>query len=200
MEDNTTKRERILRAAAQVFATNGFHQSTIEQIAESAGVGKGTVYLYFKGKDGLFDALIYDGLGMVVERMADEAAAAECPRERLELLAIRHLQFIVRNLPVMKVLFQQAIPRINTLKPEVEARVEAYKELFAATLREGVEKGLFNSVDPEIAAITIIGGLNLLGTSFGEGRLDATPESCQQQALGLIFNGLEKSEGGSKCI
>lgn len=48
------REEDILKAAAYVFAQKGFHKATIEEIAEEAGVGKGTVYEYFTNKDSLF--------------------------------------------------------------------------------------------------------------------------------------------------
>ncbi|MCK9222013.1 MAG: TetR/AcrR family transcriptional regulator [Limnochordia bacterium] len=49
---------RILDAAQSVFAQKGFHYSTVEEIAEKAGVGKGTVYLYFRSKEEILNCLI----------------------------------------------------------------------------------------------------------------------------------------------
>jgi AcrR family transcriptional regulator len=49
---------KILMAAMKVFSNKGYHAATIEQIAMQAGVGKGTIYLYFKGKEGLTIALV----------------------------------------------------------------------------------------------------------------------------------------------
>ena len=45
----TTKRERILRAAIEVFAQNGYFNAKVSEIAKSAGVADGTIYLYFDG-------------------------------------------------------------------------------------------------------------------------------------------------------
>jgi TetR/AcrR family fatty acid metabolism transcriptional regulator len=45
------KYHQILEAAVKVFARQGFHQSTVAQIAKEAGVADGTIYLYFKNKD-----------------------------------------------------------------------------------------------------------------------------------------------------
>lgn len=52
------KRAVILEAALRVFAENGFHTSTVDQVAEAAGVAKGTVYLYFRSKNELLDELV----------------------------------------------------------------------------------------------------------------------------------------------
>src|ERR1043165_1626368 len=49
----TSKRERILRAAVDVFAEFGYFNAKVSQIAKSAGVADGTIYLYFDGKEDL---------------------------------------------------------------------------------------------------------------------------------------------------
>ncbi|MFQ5541718.1 MAG: TetR/AcrR family transcriptional regulator, partial [Candidatus Binatia bacterium] len=55
--DKDRKRREILQAAMQVFAREGYHRARIEAVAEEAGIGKGTVYEYFKSKTDLFLAL-----------------------------------------------------------------------------------------------------------------------------------------------
>ena len=51
-------KERILEAALEVFSNKGFHQATTDEIAEKAGVGKGTLYRYFETKEKLFAQLV----------------------------------------------------------------------------------------------------------------------------------------------
>jgi len=53
-----SKREAILNAALEVFSEKGYHPATIDEIAERAGVGKGTVYSYFRSKSELMEQLI----------------------------------------------------------------------------------------------------------------------------------------------
>ncbi len=51
-------KERVLEAAFEVFTEKGFHMTTVDEIAERAGVGKGTLYRYFSNKEGLFNELV----------------------------------------------------------------------------------------------------------------------------------------------
>ena len=69
---------RILDAAVDVIAENGYFQSPVSKIAERAGVADGTVYLYFKNKDDLLRSAIdrlmqqfYDGVEREFERVTD---------------------------------------------------------------------------------------------------------------------------------
>lgn len=59
-ETEADKRQRILMAAARVFAERGFHQATVADIAVEAGVGKGTIYEYFSSKEELFRQVVID--------------------------------------------------------------------------------------------------------------------------------------------
>lgn len=76
------KRERILDAATAVFAERDFHRVLVSEVASRAGVGKGTVYLYFPTKDDLHRAALEGSL----ERLAaeiEERASADAPVDRV---------------------------------------------------------------------------------------------------------------------
>jgi AcrR family transcriptional regulator len=59
MPDSDERHEQILNAAAAVIVRLGYDKTTMSDIADEAGVSRGTVYLYFKGKEELFEALVY---------------------------------------------------------------------------------------------------------------------------------------------
>jgi len=79
------KRERILTAATAVFAERDYHQVLVSEVASRAGVGKGTVYLYFPTKDKLQRVALEASLARVageIERAADaDAPVADVLRE-----------------------------------------------------------------------------------------------------------------------
>ena len=52
------KRKNILDAAAKVFSKDGYHQAKVEDIARMAGIGKGTIYLYFENKRHLYYCML----------------------------------------------------------------------------------------------------------------------------------------------
>lgn len=54
--DKAARREEILAAAVRVFARKGFAASRIDDVAAEAGIGKGSVYLYFDSREALLDA------------------------------------------------------------------------------------------------------------------------------------------------
>src|SRR5215469_8139720 len=69
------RRAQILAAASRVFARQGFHRTTVREVAREAGIADGTIYLYFASKQELLLALLGQ-LGRVAERPADFAGLA----------------------------------------------------------------------------------------------------------------------------
>ena len=86
------KRERLLAAAAAVFAERDFHRVQVSDVAERAGVGKGTVYLYFPTKDHLHRAALEAslvGIRTEVQTAVEAAAPAEETLRRIVLAVLR---------------------------------------------------------------------------------------------------------------
>ena len=79
------RRQAILKAALTVFAARGFEAARLEDVAARAGVAKGTLYLYFRDKQALFEALVRDAVSPLLEHMRAMAAAPDVsPLQALE--------------------------------------------------------------------------------------------------------------------
>ena len=86
------KRERLLAAAAAVFAERDFHQVQVSDVAERAGVGKGTVYLYFPTKDELHRAALeasLEPIGSEVDAAVGGGAPVDVTLRRIVLAVLR---------------------------------------------------------------------------------------------------------------
>src|SRR5882724_10833271 len=70
---DSVKRRQIIEGARTVFLTQGFDAASMSDIARKAGVSKGTLYVYFKSKDELFEAITEEQCGMQAERVLDLA-------------------------------------------------------------------------------------------------------------------------------
>src|SRR6202034_4206318 len=75
--------ERILDAAAHLFAERHYHQVRVEDVAAKAGVSKGAVYLYFKDKDDLYLALILHGMQGLLDGVRKRLQGLQSPEEKL---------------------------------------------------------------------------------------------------------------------
>ena len=66
-------RAEILKAALHLFSQKGYENSSIEELARTAGVGKGTIYTYFKAKSEIFLAFCEQQLEFVYQELADKS-------------------------------------------------------------------------------------------------------------------------------
>jgi len=187
------KKRRLLLAALDVFAEQGFHATTIDQIAERAGVGKGTVYLYFQSKQDLFLGIIQEGLSWLVQLAAGLAEAEPDPRERLSKLVHWHLRVILQNYPRMRMFMSGGVPQdLHALLPEVQRRLRDFRSLYINALQAGVESGCFRPHDSQLVATGLLGYLNQVGRYLAEETVAPDLDASSQQALQFVLSGIEK--------
>src|SRR5262245_66690233 len=73
----------ILEAARAVFAKKGFHDTTVDEIAEAAGVAKGTVYLYYRSKQDIYFEALRFGFASLIKALEREMEETEDIAEKL---------------------------------------------------------------------------------------------------------------------
>ena len=95
-DKNPEKRVRILDAALKVFATRGFYNAKVSEVAREAGVADGTIYLYFESKDALLIALFEDRMQRIIARANDELARSEgSVLDKIRQAIALHLSLVV---------------------------------------------------------------------------------------------------------
>ncbi len=83
-EAEREERMRTIRAAAlDVFAAEGFAAARLDDVARAAGVAKGTIYLYFKSKEDLFEAIVKSTIGVVLANFEQAVTASPAPASEL---------------------------------------------------------------------------------------------------------------------
>jgi AcrR family transcriptional regulator len=111
-EDKSKRRDEIMAAAKKVFARNGFHATTISDIAKEAGLAYGSVYWYFDSKDELFHALMSaEGDALRTHIAAALAASGQRPEKNWEPLRVTVqavLEFFEADKAVTKLLLRDA--------------------------------------------------------------------------------------------
>src|SRR2546423_3519541 len=146
------RRQEILDAAVQVFSEKGVSKSTVADIAATAGVAKGTVYLYFGSKEQLLGALrdrfVDDLLGHVADLLAKVGQGDwwELVDTTIESMA----DFMFEKEQLMLVFVEEGLSSdAAKVFPDVGSRVDA---MFAAAIQQGIEQGVCRVSDPELMA------------------------------------------------
>jgi AcrR family transcriptional regulator len=94
VEDGSAKRRQIIEGAKQVFLAQGFDAASMGEIARVAGVSKGTLYVYFKSKEELFDAIVGQECEAQAEGIFDFDADDHAVEAVLTRLGVAYVQFL----------------------------------------------------------------------------------------------------------
>jgi AcrR family transcriptional regulator len=151
-------RERIVTAALDQLADGGYASASVQAIAARAHIATGTVYRHFPSKSDLFAEAFRRASARELEVMADTAGHEERPaRERIaqgaETFARRALAEPTRAYALLA----------EPVDPAVDAERlifrRAYRDLFARTIRQGVDAGELPPQDAQTVAAALVGAL-----------------------------------------
>lgn len=105
MGEGKQREHRILDAAAELITHYGYDKTTVEEIAHAAGVSKGAIYLHFKSKEALFEALILRDADAIMQRFAQLIDAD--PAGLTLFTLYRYALVVLDEAPLLKALYTQ---------------------------------------------------------------------------------------------
>lgn len=162
MEEKVAKRERegaILKAAKKVFAEQGYHEASIDDIIKEADIARGTFYLYYTGKRTIFDAILNLTLEEVdshIEAIRLDAGQPS-PVDQVKANVRRIFNLLIADRHLADILFVRALGIDDEAMETLNAFYKKIADLIARALTQGMTIGLLNKIDPQIAAYSIIG-------------------------------------------
>ena len=155
--DARENRERILAVAKHLFVTQGVAATTMKDVAEAAGVGKGTLYRHFAHKGELCAALLREDVVAFQARVGaliDNNGAEVSPLARLGILLTERVRMTEQHLPLFAAIEAEAggSGRTRSSRPPFAAWMHAH---IVRLLGEAVERGESRPVDLEFTADAI---------------------------------------------
>jgi len=141
------RRKQILDVATEVFSKDGYARADVDEIANLADLGKGTVYRYFKSKKGLFLSAVDRGLDKLKDTILKEVEKTDDPLGKIENAIKAYLSFFEENRNLIGILIhEQSSFQKRIAKHYFEhyyGNVDRIKETFKA----GMEKGVIKKMD-----------------------------------------------------
>ncbi|KNB52712.1 TetR/AcrR family transcriptional regulator [Streptomyces caatingaensis] len=155
-------RRKLFEAAVTLIAEQGFSSTTVDEIAERAGVAKGTVYYNFASKTVLFEELLRDGIELLtvaLQQAADETAARGGRRvDALDAMVRAGLEFIARH-PALTQLYVAELWRTNRAwQPTLTQVRRKALAVIESVLRQAVaEDEVSTEIDVPLTASALFG-------------------------------------------
>jgi AcrR family transcriptional regulator len=184
------RREQILTKAAALFAEHGYSDCDTQLLAESIGVGKGTVYRYFPSKRELFLAAADRVMRMLREHIDAAVAGTTCPFDRIRTAIRAFLAFFAEHPAFVELLMQERAQFKDRKRPTFMEHRAVNVEPWRAIYRELIAEGRVRDV-PVDRITDVIGNL-LYGTIFTN-YFSGQSKSVDVQAediIDIVFNGI----------
>jgi TetR/AcrR family transcriptional regulator len=158
-------RQRILDAAAEVFAECGFGGAGVDAIARRAGVNKAMLYYHVGDKAALFGEVVSASVGRIAEAVTGALAETDEPSERLRAIP-RAFARAVRERPFLPQLMLREIAAGGpNLPPRALERMAEVMGMTKAVLEDGLARGAFRKVDPLVTHLLLIGSLMFMANA-----------------------------------
>ena len=163
-DKNPEKRIRILDAALKVFATRGFYNAKVSEVAREAGVADGTIYLYFESKDALLIALFEDRMQRLIARANDEIARTEgTVLDKIRQAIALHLSLVLDDPDLAEFITVELRQSGKFVKEYDNPKFTEYLRIFRDLILAGQEQGLIRrTVDARLVVRAIFGALDEL--------------------------------------
>jgi TetR/AcrR family fatty acid metabolism transcriptional regulator len=187
----TNKRERILRAAVDVFAQNGYFNAKVSDIAKTAGVADGTIYLYFDSKEDLLITIFRDHTRGYLESLERELADVQRPEERIRLAIRHHLETLGRDRALAVVSQVELRHSLKFMSLFSHEEFADYLGILRKIVEHGQTAGVFRrNLHPQLVAKAVFGVLDEMVTSWILSEKDYALGEQAEQVADLILTGL----------
>jgi len=189
------KRQCIMEVASRLFAEQGFSGCEMERVASEFGIAKGTLYLYFSGKEELFLACVDWGMDCMQRAVRASYQQDDEPFTRISNAIKAYLTFFDENPHYVELLVQERAIFKNRQRPAYFEYRDANRGPWVKLYAELIEQGVFRNDLPLERMLDAIGNL-LYGTMFTNyfvGR-KASIEEQHASILEIFFHGIVTSK------
>ncbi|KAA3609336.1 MAG: TetR/AcrR family transcriptional regulator [Calditrichaeota bacterium] len=165
--DKSAKKRALLRASMKVFARKGFAKAKMIDIANEAGIGKGTIYEYFRSKDQIFIDAFHFFIGDLEAEYDKILSSPKGPIEKFEeiidttidgFLAAGDFGGILMDFWAEGIRNHQQIEMEHIFN--LKEVYQKYREIIAEVIEDGIRIGKFREIDAKLSAAILIGCLD----------------------------------------
>jgi AcrR family transcriptional regulator len=187
--DQSVNRHDILLAAADVLGRHGYEATTMKDIAAAVNLTAASLYHHFRNKDALLLAVLEAGLEHVIHQIETIAQSDLPPGEKLRQMVRGHVVGVTEHTAVGAAMIFEIRSLMGVKPPPANASAadkqdyvdfitrrdsffahrDQFEKLFQQVIREGVEAGVFRSVDVPVFARTMLGAHNWVGVWYRAG-------------------------------
>ena len=191
-EEREQVRHRIFQAATQLFLRQGFHETSMRQIARVVGMGKSTLYDYFSNKEDILLFFVEQEMTVINKAASDIAAQDLNAPEKLRRMLQVQWAYVSTNQELAALLTRE-VSRLGAEATRwvVQKRME-YRRILEQIVQQGITEGTFRVVDPTLAASALHSLITMPFYDWLRRRGGDTGELIADALVDLFLHGILK--------
>ena len=206
------KKDRIIKAAVKIFSRDGLHKGKIADIAEEAGIGKGTVYEYFRSKDEIFEAIFGQFFNQMFEGFRLLVNSDKSPLQKINEMFNHTFDLLAQmtgenghgeeNWLIYFEIFLQCIRDDfkDMLTLPLKEIIKEFIEIISPVIDQGIKSGIFRSANPEYLSFILFASLDGIYLYYFLNHKSLDFEQLKRSTTdtflnGILINPIESTEG-----
>ncbi|MFB4295158.1 TetR/AcrR family transcriptional regulator [Actinomadura sp. NTSP31] len=155
------RKAQIMQVAAELFDTRGYHETSMEAIAEKVGIRKPSLYYYFPGKDALLVQMHQEMIDLIISAQRTRLDEGELDPGGLLLAMMTDLVSLMETHPGhLRIFFEHYRELPEPVRAEIAGKRDLYQRMLVDVLERGVEDGSFRIENPRLTALAVLGMCN----------------------------------------
>ncbi len=187
-EELSRRRHEIFAAAAHLFLEKGFIETSMREIAETAGMGKSSLYDYFRTKDDILFWYFQDDMDDMTNIARDIVGQQLSAIEKLRQILHKQMERLLENKEYY-LLFSVELQRLGgESQNRIRLKRHAYQDLLRSVIEQGIHEGVFRPVNSLLATHML--QMSLMPPAFTS-RPIGTPDEMLDETLSLFLRGVQ---------
>lgn len=153
-------RQEIVDAAISLFSQNGYHATSMQDVAQALAIQKPSLYYHFESKEAILLAILENGMERLTEQLEEIVASDQDCVSKLRAAIQAQADAIAGNPPRAAVFLREDRGLGDDYLAQYLAKSDRIQYFFRAIVREGIDAGVFRNSDVTITAHALLGAVN----------------------------------------
>ena len=191
------RKKTILRAAVRVLNKKEYSDCPIEEIAKIAGIGKGTVYLYFRSKEELYLSIILNVAGEMKDIVESISSGGGTAREKVLKIFGQLAEYMKKHERLIAAVGEEAKPAHFRWHDRLRRSFDGIKKIFQKIIEDGIAAGEFKKCSAGLMS-SVFFSLTMAVGRFSRRNSNYPVDGIVKEVSEFFIEGIKPSRGGVK--
>ena len=192
MIDKEKIKRKIVIDAGDIFSRFGFRKTTMSDIARKTGMGKSSLYYYFKSKEEVFEQVVIYEADILIGELTKALERSNGAKEKLRSYISVRMQVLHKLSNYYNAVFSDDLSHFDFIEKVRERYNKEEIQTIQRILNKGIEQGQFSIENTELTAIAIFTAMKGLEIPLFWHKMSDEPEMRSENMLNILFYGIVK--------